>query len=88
MRDSFAEGINVADDVVAWGEREWRSFGIEAVPHEDVGVGDTDGEVFYANLAGARCREVSFDQLENFGTTLSGDDDSEIFLYRHVLLSF
>jgi hypothetical protein len=53
LRDSWTEGVDVADDVVARRKWKWRSFWIEAVAHEDVGVGDTGGEIFDADLAGA-----------------------------------
>jgi len=78
LRDSRTEGINVADNVVPRGERKRRGAGVEAVAHEDVGVGDARGKHFDADVTLARRRKVVFDIFQNFRPTLCCDDHARI----------
>jgi hypothetical protein len=86
LRDSGTEGVNVADDVVARGKWKWRNLRVEAVAHEDVGVGDARREIFDADLTGAGCGKLIFDAFQNFWAAATGDDDFRISNRRHMIL--
>ena len=81
--DAIAESVNVADDVIAGSEGKGLLNGIEAVPHEDVGIGNAGGDDFDAHLTWTRIWQVVLDPLENFRATATGDDDAGVFRWRH-----
>jgi len=81
--DAIAESVNVADDVIAGSEGKGLLNGIEAVPHEYVGIDNAGGDDFDTDLTWAGGWQIVFDPLENFRPTATGDNDAGVFRGGH-----
>ncbi len=76
--DAITQSVNVAHDVIAGSERKGQLNRIEAMAHEDVGIGNAGGDDFDAHLAWAGSWQVVLDPLENFRPTEAGDDHAGV----------
>src|SRR5262249_34996568 len=81
--DVGAQGIDFADNVVAGSERKRRRFRVEAVAREDVGIGDSGGEVSDKDLAGAGRGEIVLEAFEDMTYAVRSVHHAKILLSIH-----
>jgi hypothetical protein len=81
--DTGSNGVNFSHYVITRHERKWWLTRVHPKTHEHIGEGYTDGQDLYPHFRWARKRQFLFDECEDFRSTLAGDDDARIFLWRH-----